>query len=197
MKITSVECLILDNQFPFVFIETDEGIIGLGECFRRQPEVTKTVVENILAPAIIGKDPVNTDQRFHDMVSVGYALEIGGAIWIAIAGLDIAMWDIKGKSLNLPIYEILGGKIQEKMPVYASSMKRDLEPKDEAKRAVYFAEQGVRAYKLHSAVPGKIDDEADQTIETVTEVRKAVGDYFDILVDVNGAYSVHHAIEIG
>ena len=100
MKITSVECLILDNQFPFVFIETDEGIIGLGECFRRQPEVTKTVVENILAPAIIGKDPVNTDQRFQDMVSVGNALEIGGAIWIAIAGLDIAMWDIKGKYLG-------------------------------------------------------------------------------------------------
>ena len=102
MKITSVECLILDNQFPFVFIETDEGIIGLGECFRRQPEVTKTVVENILAPAIIGKDPVNTDQRFQDMVSVGNALEIGGAIWIAIAGLDIAMWDIK---VNLSIYQ--------------------------------------------------------------------------------------------
>ena len=197
MKITSVECLILDNQFPFVFIETDEGITGLGECFRRQPELTKTVVENILAPAIIGKDPVNTDKRFQDMVNAGNALEIGGAIWIAIAGLDIAMWDIKGKSLNLPIYEILGGKIQEKMPVYASSMKRDLEPKEEAKRAVHFAEQGFRGYKLHSAVPGKIDDESDQTIETVTEVRRAVGDNYDILVDVNGAYSVHHAIEIG
>ena len=104
MKITSVECLILDNQFPFVFIETDEGITGLGECFRRQPEVTKTVVENILAPALMGKDPVNTDKRFNDMVKAGNALEIGGAIWIAIAGLDIAMWDIKGKSLNLPIY---------------------------------------------------------------------------------------------
>ncbi|MEC7920116.1 MAG: mandelate racemase/muconate lactonizing enzyme family protein, partial [Chloroflexota bacterium] len=58
-------------------------------------------------------------------------------------------------------------------------------------------EKGFKGYKLHSAVPGKIDDDADQTIETVTEVRKAVGDTFDILVDVNGAYSVHHAIEIG
>ena len=81
--------------------------------------------------------------------------------------------------------------------MYASSMKRDLTPLEEAKRAVSLVEQGYDTYKLHSAVPGAIDDPADQTIATVTEVRKAVGDDVDILVDVNGAYSVHHAIEIG
>jgi len=197
MKITSVKCEILDNQFPFIFIGTDEGIIGYGECFRRQPQITKSVVENLLAPSLIGKNPVNIDQRFKDMMRLGNALEIGGAIWIGIAGIDIALWDIKGKSLNQPIYELLGGKVKEKMPVYASSMKRNLTPIEEAKRAVSFAEKGFKGYKLHSAVPGKIDDESDQTIETVTEVRKAVGDNYDILVDVNGAYSVHHAIEIG
>ena len=197
MKITSIKCEILDDNFPFIFVFTDEGIIGYGECFRRQPKITKSVVENLLEPALIGKDPTNTEHRFKDMVRAGNALEIGGAIWIAIAGIDIALWDIKGKSLNQPIYDLLGGKTKEKMPVYASSMKRDLSPIDEAKRAVYYAEQGFKAYKLHSAVPGKIDDDADQTIATVTEVRKAVGDSFDILVDVNGAYSVHHAIEIG
>ena len=83
------------------------------------------------------------------------------------------------------------------MPVYASSMKRDMTPLDEAKRAVSFVEKGYSAYKLHSAVPGKIDDPTDQTINTVTEVRTAVGDDIDILVDVNGAYSVHNSIEIG
>tara|TARA_B100000003_G_scaffold146551_1_gene131835 strand:+ start:1815 stop:2894 length:1080 start_codon:yes stop_codon:yes gene_type:complete len=197
MKITSIKCEILDNDYPFIFVHTDQDIIGFGECFRRQPKVTKSIVENILEPALLGKDPLNTEQRFKDMKKAGNALEIGGAIWIAIAGIDIALWDIKGKSLNKPIYELLGGKTKEKMPVYASSMKRDLTPKEEAKRAVYYAEKGFKGYKLHSAVPGKIDDDADQTIETVTEVRKAVGDAFDILVDVNGAYSVHHAIEIG
>ena len=197
MKITSIKCEILDNDYPFIFVHTDQDIIGFGECFRRQPKVTKSIVENILEPALLGKDPVNTEQRFIDMSKSGNALEIGGAIWIAIAGIDIALWDIKGKSLNKPIYELLGGKTRSKMPVYASSMKRDLTPKEEAKRAVYYAEKGFKGYKLHSAVPGKIDDDADQTIETVTEVRKAVGYAFYILVDVNGAYSVHHAIEIG
>ena len=197
MKIVSVECLVLEESHPFVFIHTDEGVTGIGECFRRQPSITKSVIENVLAPSIIGKDPVQTESRFRDMAQAGNALEIGGAIWIGIAGLDIAMWDLRGKALGLPIYELLGGKVREQMPVYASSMKRDMTPLEEAKRAVSFVEKGYSAYKLHSAVPGKIDDPADQTINTVSEVRKAVGDNIDILVDVNGAYSVHNSIEIG
>ena len=96
MKITSVETVILDGQFPFVFVNTDEGLVGIGECFRRQPSVTKTVLDEVLAPSIIGKDPVDTDARFRDMARAGNALEIGGAIWIGIAGLDIALWDLKG-----------------------------------------------------------------------------------------------------
>ena len=197
MKIVSVECLVLEKSHPFVFIHTDEGVTGIGECFRRQPSITKSVIENVLAPSIIGKDPVQTESRFRDMAQAGNALEIGGAIWIGIAGLDIAMWDLRGKALGLPIYELLGGKVREQMPVYASSMKRDMTPLEESKRAVSFVEKGYSAYKLHSAVPGKIDDPADQTINTVSEVRKAVGDDIDILVDVNGAYSVHNSIEIG
>jgi len=197
MKISSIEYVVLEGLHPFVFIHTDEGITGIGECFRRQPLVTKTVVEELLAPSILGKDPVDTEARFRDMAAAGQALEIGGAIWIGIAGLDIAMWDLKGKILNLPIYQLLGGKVREKIPVYASSMARNLTPLQEAKRALSFVEKGYTGYKLHSAVPGGIDDPADQTIATVTEVRKAVGDEIDILVDVNGAYSVHHAIEIG
>ena len=197
MKIVSVECLVLEKSHPFVFIHTDEGVTGIGECFRRQPSITKSVIENVLAPSIIGKDPVQTESRFRDMAQAGNALEIGGAIWIGIAGLDIAMWDLRGKALGLPIYELLGGKVREQMPVYASSMKRGMTPLEEAKRAVSFVEKGYSAYKLHSAVPGKIDDPADQTINTVSEVRKAVGDNIDILVDVNGAYSVHNSIEIG
>ena len=197
MKITSIEYLVLDKSFPFVLVHTDEGITGIGECFRRQPSVTKTVIETLLAPSLIGKNPLDTENRFKDMAKAGNALEIGGAIWIGIAGLDIALWDIKGKALNLPIHALLGGKIKDQVPVYASSMKRDMTPLEEAKRAVSLVEQGYSAYKLHSAVPGKIDDPSDQTIETVTEVRKAVGDNVDILVDVNGAYSVHKSIEIG
>ena len=197
MKITSIECLVLENAFPFVLVQTDEGITGIGECFRRQPSVTKTMIDDILTPALIGKDPRKTESRFRDMAIAGNALEIGGSVWIAIAGLDIALWDIKGKSQGLPIYDLLGGKVRDKMPVYASSMKRNLSPIEEANRAYSLVDEGYSAYKLHSALPGKIDDPSDQTVETVTEVRNEVGDDVEILVDVNGAFSVHHGIEIG
>ena len=197
MEITSVECLILDGDYPFVWVHTDDGITGIGECFRRQPEVTKTLVDQVLAPAIVGKDPLDTQVRFRDMMRAGSAVEMGGAIFCTIAGLDIALWDIKGKAFGVPIHKLLGGKIRDDVPVYASSMRRDLTPIEEGRRAASFVEQGYSGYKLHSAVPGAIDHPADQTIATVTEVRAAVGDDIDILVDVNGAFSVHHAVEIG
>ena len=197
MKITSVECRILDGDFPFVWVRTDEGLNGIGECFRRQPSVTKTLIDDLLAPAIVGKDPLETGRRFDDMLRAGSAAEMGGAVFCAIAGIDIALWDIVGKAFGTPICDLLGGRVRDKVPVYASSMRRDLTPVEEGRRAASLVEQGYRGYKLHSAVPGEIDHPADQTIATVTEVRAAVGDDVDILVDVNGAFSVHHSIEIG
>lgn len=197
MKITDVECLILDGQFPFVRIYTDEGLTGIGECFRRQPQVVKTVIDSVLKPVLLGQDPVETEVRWRDMIRVSSASDMGGAVYCAIAGLDIAMWDLKGKALGLPIYQLLGGKARDKVRMYASSMRRDMEPVEEARRAATFVDMGYTAYKLHSAVPGGIDDPADHTIDTVREVRAAVGDDIEILVDVNGAFSTHHAIDIG
>ena len=197
MQITDVECLVLDRKYPFVRVFTDEGIVGVGECFRRQPAVIKTIVHELLKPALLGKDPTDTEVRFRDMERAGCGLEMGGAVWCAIAGVDIALWDIKGKALNQPIWKLLGGKVRDKIRMYASSLTRDLTPLEEAKRAASFVEQGYSAYKLHGAVPGAIDDPSDQTVETVREVRAAVANDIDILVDVGGAYSVHHAIRPG
>ena len=197
MKITNVECLVLDRQYPFVRIYTDEGIVGIGECFRRLPEIVRSVVEQVLRPVLLDKNPMDTEIRWRDMIQAASASDMGGAVYCAIAGLDIAMWDIKGKALGKPIYELLGGKAREKVQMYASSMRRDLTPLEEAKRAASLVKKGYTGYKLHSALPGAIDDPSDQTIETVKEVRAAVGPDIDILVDVNGAFSAHHAIEIG
>ena len=131
------------------------------------------------------------------MIRATSASDMGGAVYCAVAGLDIAMWDLKGKALGVPIYQLLGGKTKDKIRMYASSLRRDLTPLEEARRASSLVEEGYTAYKLHSALPGAIDHPSDQTIATVTEVRKAVGPDIEILVDVNGAFSAHHAIEIG
>ena len=197
MKIVDIECLILDHQFPFVRVYTDEGITGIGECFLRQPQTVKTVIDHTLRLVLLGSDPMDTDLCWHAMYHASSAIDMGGAIYCAIAGLDIALWDIKGKALGLPVYQLLGGKFRDKIPMYASSMRRDMTPVEEARRAVSFVEEGFSSYKLHSAVPGTTDNPADQTVDTVREVRAAVGDGVDILVDVNGAFSTHHALEIG
>ena len=77
MKITDVECLVLDRQFPLVRVYTDEGLVGIGECFRRQPDLIKTQVDRLFKPALLGKDPLDTELRWRDMVRVGSAVEMG------------------------------------------------------------------------------------------------------------------------
>jgi L-alanine-DL-glutamate epimerase-like enolase superfamily enzyme len=85
MKITDVECLILDRVYPFVRVYTDEGIVGIGEYFRRQPGIVKMLVDEYMKPALMGTDPTDTEVRFRDMMRVGSAMEMGGAIHCAIA----------------------------------------------------------------------------------------------------------------
>ena len=197
MKITNVECLVLDEEYPYVILQTDEGITGFGECFRRAPYVSKTTIETIFAPLIIGKSPFNSEEIWDSMLRAGGVAGPHGALLTAAAGVDLALWDLKGKALNTPIYNLIGGKSRDKIKVYASSLVRDLMPKEEANRVARFRDEGYTAYKMHSAVPGRIDDQRDLTVETVKAIRAEVGYDMDVLVDVNSAYSVHHAIEIG
>lgn len=197
MRITSVECFVLDRQFPFIRIATNEGIVGWGECFRRITAVNVAAVQEVLAPILLGRNPFETEDLHRLMLIAGQIGGPHGTLTPAIAGVDIALWDIKGRALGVPVYQLLGGKVRDRVRVYASSLRRDMTPLEEARRVASFAEQGYTAYKLHSAIPGAIDDPADQTVATVREVRAAVGEAFEILVDVNGAFSPHHAIAVG
>ena len=81
MKITDVECLVLDNSFPFVRVHTDEGLTGIGECFRRQPKVTKTLIDDLLKPALVGKDPTSAGLSGLSMTSSrNYFLSMPGRL---------------------------------------------------------------------------------------------------------------------
>ena len=188
---------MLDDEYPYVVLHTDDGTTGFGECFRRAPYVSKVAIETLFAPLVVGRSPFDSEEIWDNMLKAGGVAGPSGALLTAAAGVDLALWDLKGKALGTPIYNLIGGKRREKIRIYASSLARDLAPVDEAKRVAQFRDEGYSAYKMHSAVPGKIDDPADMTVETVKAIRKEVGYGTDVLVDVNGAYSVHHAIEIG
>ncbi len=197
MRITEVECLILANEHPIVRVATDTGLVGWGECFRRARVVAKATIEGLFRPLLLGADPLDRATLHRRMLAAGAVAGPLGALAPAVAGVDIALWDLAGKALSVPIWRLLGGRVRDRVPCYASSLRRDLPPVEEARRVADLAADGWRAYKLHGAIPGAIDHPADRTLETVRAIRAAVGDAVELLVDVNGAYSVHRAIAVG
>ena len=197
MKITNVECFIIDETYPYVIIETDEGLTGIGECFRRAPFITKSAVETIYKDILIGLNPFEISIIWNKLFNVSSVTGPYGSLLTAVSGIDTALWDIKLKYNELPLSDQFGGKKKKLIDIYASSMRRDMSPEEEAERALSFYEQGFKYYKMHSAFPEEIDSPRDNTLKTVAAIRKLLGDKIEIMVDVNGAYSLEKAIEIG
>ncbi len=196
MKIERVESIVLLERFHLVRVHTDDGIVGLGEVSPMNAAVTHAFVENVLAPLVIGADARDIERVWHRMFHSAYKLGPMGAHLNAMAGIDIALWDIAGKAAGVPVYVLLGGRVRDRVEVYASSMSRDMEPVEEARRAALLREQGYRAYKMHSATRWMYDSGPDRTVETVREVRAATDDAFEIMVDVNNAYLPHTAVRV-
>jgi L-alanine-DL-glutamate epimerase-like enolase superfamily enzyme len=196
MKITKVEAHVLHKSFIIVRIETDEGIVGYGEASPMGASVVANTVRH-LGGMIVGESPFNIEYLWMRMFINGHKLGPMGAQLEAMAGIDIALYDIKGKVLNTPIYNLLGGAYRLKVPIYASSMRRDMTPEAEADRAVEFYEQGYTWYKQHSAIPWMYDNGTDHSIDVVKAIRERLGDKMTLLVDVNNAYTVHTAIKVG
>ena len=196
MRITQVESMVLLGSLHVVRIHTDEGLSGVGEVSPMGVAVTHAFVENVLAPMLVGEDASDTERLWRRMYTHPYKLGPTGAQLSAMAGIDIALWDILGKAAGLPLYALLGGRYRPAVKVYASSMSRTLTPEEEAERAVSYQEQGYHGYKIHTATPWMHDEGFDQTIATVTAVRSAVGDRFPLMVDPNNAYYEHTAVRL-
>lgn len=180
------------KDVAIVEVQTDEGITGVGECFSRfVPEATKQIVEKGFRPMLIGEDPLDTEVLWRKMYSVmrprghsrGYVVE-------AISGIDTALWDIKGKSLSLPLYKLLGGSYRERVKVYASSIMLG-ETEEVVQQAKKLVEDGFEAVKM------KIGYGVDKDAVKVEAVRRAIGDDVALMVDANCAYSVSSAIKVG
>src|SRR5690606_37287938 len=105
-----------------VRIETDNGIVGWGECHTPVAgEITKAVIDELLAPVVIGADPRDIHPLWERMyATMRIRGQTGGYQLEAISGIDIALWDVVGKAVGVPIAKLLGGKIRDRVPVYAS-----------------------------------------------------------------------------
>ncbi|YCA45562.1 galactonate dehydratase [Bacillus sp. JZ8] len=186
MKITSYELFQVPPRWLFLKIETDEGIVGWGEPVIEGKAATVGAAVHELMEYLIGKDPLNIEDHWNVMYRGGFYR--GGPILMsAIAGIDQALWDIKGKYYNAPVYELLGGKARESIKVY-SWIGGD-RPSDVGEAAKHVVEKGFTAVKMNGTEELQYVDsyeKIDAVVERIAAVREAVGPYVGIGIDFHG-----------
>lgn len=207
MKITDVKTIRLRAMIPtegqvfsrsgvrnirtstLIQVETDEGISGLGSA-SGNGELIEFIVARVLKPMLVGMDPTLIDEIWDKAYIRGGHKEFGtrGVGVVALSGIDIALWDILGKVRGVPLYQLLGGKLREKVPVYATALYPE-EPAKVAARARAFAEQGFHGVKI------KVGFDLVQDIRIVRAVRKELGTNFIVMTDANQGYSVDVGIK--
>ena len=209
MKVTRVETIYLrlpqvkeqcdsGQDALVVRVETDAGITGIGEV-DSSPLAVKGAIDGPfshttttgLANVIVGEDPFETEKLWHKMYRANiYAGRRGIGIH-AMSGIDMALWDIKGKALGLPVWKLLGGGFREKIRCYASSLF-GATPAETGERARGFADQGFTAVKFGWDPMGQ-DEKTD--IALVCEARKGMGDDVDLMIDAGLVWDAKTAIQ--
>ena len=197
MKLHSVETFTNENV-GFVRVTSEDGSQGWGQVSTYHSDITCLVLHRQVAPWVLGKDISNLDDLL-DLVTEREHKFPGSYLRRAMAGVDTAIWDLRGRQQGKPVTELLGGTTG-RIRAYASSMKRDITPKDEAMRLKQLRDQhGFDAFKVRAgAEVGRNRDEwPGRTEEIVPAIRRELGNDVDLLIDANSCYSPVRAIEVG
>ena len=168
-----------------VKLTTDEGIVGIGECVGPTIPTIEAIVEHEFSQFLIGRDPLKTELLVRRMEEFARNWTQIGAY--AISGLEMALLDIKGKVLNTPIYNILGGACKQQVE-YAGYLFIDT-PEENAKKALAYQQAGYKEVKL------KVGRNLHQDIETLEAIRSTVGSGLKIRIDSNMNWNVPTAIK--
>jgi L-alanine-DL-glutamate epimerase-like enolase superfamily enzyme len=208
VKITDIEAFQVawtadgkpEQRSAFVRIRGEDGLYGIGEASPMQGGLASLgIVAHNLAPALIGKDPLDhavlLDSALHQFVKLGPE----GALTGALAALDIALWDLKGKLLGQPIYKLLGGAWRTSLPFYASIGGNGVRSVDEVLRVVETRlKDNPAAVKIRfDNDRTRLDGDIPGDIAKARAVRKLVGDAFPLAFDANNGYSIGGAIRVG
>ena len=196
MKLRSIETFT--NEFVgFVRVTDEDGAQGWGQVSTYHSDITCTVLHRQVAPWMLGRDLSDLDDAL-DLVAEREHKFPGSYLRRAMAGVDTAIWDLRGKRAGKPVAELLGGSAG-KVRAYASSMKRDITPSDEAERLKALRDRdGFTAFKVRAgAEVGRNRDEwPGRTEEIIPAIARAL-DGADLLIDANSCYSPDRAIEVG
>ena len=198
MKIKSIETFS-NIHLAFVRVTAEDGSTGWGQIAPYHADISALVLHRQVAPWALGA-AVDCDlDDLMDLIGEREHKFPGSHLRRAMGGLDTAIWDLRGKRAGKPVVELLGGK-PASLRAYASSMKRDITPEDEAERFRRLrGDHGFDAFKFR--VGAEVGRDADEwpgrTEAIIPAVRKALGDGVDLLADANSCYSPPRAIEVG
>ena len=176
-----------------VQVDTDEGVSGYGECSPMSVFVTAQIIHDHIRPALLGLDPFDVETAEKMAVTVNYKLN-GQLLAMAWSGVELALRDIQGKYLNLPVFRLLGGHYRKEVSFYASSMDRSSAPDEEAERMSELVKRlGVSACKIK--IGGRLGHTQDipdleQDAAKVHAVRRAIGPDCHLLLDCNSSFTV-------
>jgi L-rhamnonate dehydratase len=175
-----------------VEVFTDEGLVGIGNA-ALAPQITKQVIDLYLKPLLIGENPWDTEFLWQHMYRKTIAFGRKGIAMVAISAIDIALWDLLGKSARQPVYRLLGGQTKPRIPVYASRLYSV--PLDNlAAEAKRYKDEGYQAMKLRFGW-GPADGAAgmQRNLDLVRTVREAVGDGTDVMADAYMGWTLDYA----
>ena len=220
MKITDLKTFVVANPPPhfggpywiFLKLTTDSGINGYGEVYSVpfHPRVVARMIEDVCARKVIGADPFKIETLWRNIYSSGYTQRPDTSIVGILSGIEMACWDIVGKELNKPIYELLGGRVHERLRSYTYIYT---EPNDKtnvyydaelsAERAAKYVKQGFTAVKFDPAGPYSAFDPRQLSLEAldlsekfVRLMREAVGSKCDLLFGTHGQMTPAGALRL-
>ena len=172
--------------YTIVQLTTDQGLTGFGVTYNEVGgEATQVMIEKNIAPRIIGRSPFETEVIWQDLSQYLRGVGRKGLTYCAVSAVDIALWDLKGKILNLPLFRLMGGN-KTRIPVYASGGWTSYEDGQLVEEMKGFVSQGYKMIKFKVGVEGGNNIQRD--VKRVAMVREAVGDEIGIMLDANNCW---------
>jgi len=220
MKITDFKTFVVGNPPPhyggrywvFVKLVSDSGIVGYGEVYAATfgPHTLAKMIEDVCERWVIGADPFKIERLWRNVYGSGYSLRPDVSLMGVLSGIEMACWDIVGKELNKPVYELLGGQVHEKLRSYTYLYPKDGDKTDvyvdadlAAERAAETVAEGFTAVKFDPAGPYSVYDGRQPSLEAldrsetfVRKIREAVGNKADMLFGTHGQFTAAGAIRL-
>lgn len=210
MKVVQVQarCLSIPIKFPFteapytagmlmVQVETDDGIVGTGIARDSERFAVRELINREIGPFLLGKSPLETEKVWNDAAwEIGMSYKVrGGAVGRAIGAVDQALWDIKGKTFNQPIYRLLGGASPDSVAAYTTFGFNVYSQDELVELARQMVREGHDKLKMQ-VVAADRGQNVSVDVERVKAVREAIGDQVMLMVDGNSKFDLNHAKDL-